>query len=69
MKNRRGQNLCDAGQFYLDEDEDTGKRFWRGAGASDKDESRFNVGESLIMNPDTFEVGTLVKIYEPDISP
>ncbi len=66
MQNSKGQHLCDSACWRVDTDEDTGKKFWRGAGAGDKDESRFNAEEPLIMRPEHFADGCVVKVYEPE---
>lgn len=52
-------------QWRVDKDEESGAHFWRGGGSGDKDETRFNVGSNLIMDPASFQVGTIVNITEP----
>lgn len=56
----------DAGWFVLCEDDD-GNRYWRGAcGPDDKDESEFDVGEPLVLDPAHWPIGTRVETTVPE---
>lgn len=50
----------------IDEDEPERGAFWRGASDGDMDESIFEPDENLIMDPNTFPVGTRIDVYEPE---
>lgn len=67
---KRAKPLYDSAHWCVDIDEDEPElgHFWRGAGAGDKDESVFDKGEELTMNPNHFPVGTVVNISEPEDS-
>ncbi len=56
-------------QWRVDADEETGQHFWRGGGSGDKDETRFDLGNHLIMDPTSFAVGTVVNVTEPQTRP
>lgn len=49
----------------LKKDEDTDKLFWEINSASNKDYTRLDDGENIILNPIAFEVGTIVRIIIP----
>lgn len=58
--------LVYAGQFTLVEDEESGKRFWRGqAGADDMDESVFAADEPLTLSPSSWPLGTVITAQTP----
>lgn len=51
--------------WEIDFDEETGKPFWRGAGADDKDETIFDAEQPLTMDPKHFPPGTRISVEEP----
>lgn len=61
---KRGERYHSA-WFEVDIDDETGELFWRGGGAGDKDETRFDRGEPLSMDPRHFPVGTRIDVTEP----
>lgn len=64
---KRKKELTESAHWRIDVDEDEPERgpFWRGAGADDKDESIFDPGEPLIMDPRHWPPGTCVVVSEP----
>ena len=55
-----------AGRFTLDVDDVTGERFWRGhGGLDDKDETRFDPGQPLILATASWPAGTVISAEEP----
>lgn len=55
----------EAAHWRIDVDDETGRAFWRGAGADDKDESIFDPDEPLTMLAAHFPPGTRVVVIEP----
>lgn len=52
----------------LRKDEDTGKLFWEINCLSNKDYTRLDDNENIILNPKTFQIGTVVSIKEPFVT-
>jgi hypothetical protein len=61
---KRGE-MHESAWFAVDVDDETGVPFWRGGGADDKDETRFEGGEPLVLNPNHFPPGSRVTLDEP----
>lgn len=57
--------MADAGGFRLVVDDETGKKFWRGAGTGDKDVTAFDPGDPLVLTPEAWPVGTVVSARVP----
>ena len=55
----------DSAHWRIEVDDETGKPYWTGAGAADKERSDFDPGEPLTMNPDAWPPGTTVVVTEP----
>lgn len=51
--------------FEIEVDDETGEPFWRGGAAGDKDESKFDAGEPLTLDPGHFPPGTRIVVEEP----
>jgi hypothetical protein len=61
---RKGEEY-ESGQIRIDVDEDSGRPFWRGAGADDKEETCLGYDQPIMLDPRHFPPGTRVVIVEP----
>lgn len=62
---RRPTKLIESVCWTVDVDEETGQHFWRGGELLGKEETIFNIGCPLIVNPDDFPPGTHLTVSEP----
>jgi hypothetical protein len=50
----------------LRQDEDSNHRFWEIVSAANKDYTRLDDGENVILSPKHFKLGTVITIEEPE---
>jgi hypothetical protein len=65
VKKKGPVDRFDSASYEIKQEDDTGRVYWEGAGAADKEVSRLDYGEPLTMDPAHFPVGTRIDVNEP----